>query len=158
HRRSAPAVRDQAEAALAVDKLIGWEQLLQQQRSYLEDFWTNSDVFLEGAPGLQQTMLVSMLHVLRCAAASAAPATAVEPLRGVGYDGPTFWDAETFALPMLTCTVPSAARDQLTWRRNTLTQARERAEELGLAGAAFPWRTITGKECSGYWPAGTAAF
>ena len=27
-----------------------------------------------------------------------------------------------------------------------------------LAGAAFPWRTIRGQECSGYWPAGTAAF
>jgi len=27
-----------------------------------------------------------------------------------------------------------------------------------LAGAAFPWRTIGGAECSGYWPAGTAAF
>ena len=29
---------------------------------------------------------------------------------------------------------------------------------LGLEGAAFPWRTIRGQECSGYWPAGTAAF
>jgi len=28
---------------------------------------------------------------------------------------------------------------------------------LGWAGAAFPWRTIRGHECSGYWPAGTAA-
>ncbi|MGH3374129.1 MAG: glycosyl hydrolase family 65 protein, partial [Actinoallomurus sp.] len=27
-----------------------------------------------------------------------------------------------------------------------------------LQGAAFPWRTIEGDECSGYWPAGTAAF
>jgi len=27
-----------------------------------------------------------------------------------------------------------------------------------LQGAAFPWRTIDGQECSGYWPAGTAAF
>ena len=34
----------------------------------------------------------------------------------------------------------------------------ERAAQLGLAGAAFPWRTIHGEECSGYWPAGTAAF
>src|SRR5207237_6466057 len=24
--------------------------------------------------------------------------------------------------------------------------------------AAFPWRTIRGQECSGYWPAGIAAF
>ncbi len=36
--------------------------------------------------------------------------------------------------------------------------ARERAATLGFAGAAFPWRTIAGEECSGYWPAGTAAF
>ncbi len=34
----------------------------------------------------------------------------------------------------------------------------ERAAELGLPGAAFPWRTISGRESSGYWPAGTAAF
>jgi trehalose/maltose hydrolase-like predicted phosphorylase len=36
--------------------------------------------------------------------------------------------------------------------------ARERAAELGLKGASFPWRTIRGQECSAYWPAGTAAF
>ena len=40
---------------------------------------------------------------------------------------------------------------------------RSRAHALGransgLKGAAFPWRTIRGEECSGYWPAGTAAF
>ena len=29
---------------------------------------------------------------------------------------------------------------------------------MGLKGAAFAWRTITGQECSGYWPAGAAAF
>jgi alpha,alpha-trehalose phosphorylase len=34
----------------------------------------------------------------------------------------------------------------------------EHAKSLGLKGAAFPWRTIGGEECSGYWPAGTAAF
>jgi alpha,alpha-trehalose phosphorylase len=39
-----------------------------------------------------------------------------------------------------------------------LPEARQRAADLGLAGAAYPWRTIRGQECSGYWPAGTAAF
>ena len=29
---------------------------------------------------------------------------------------------------------------------------------FGCNGAAFPWRTIRGQECSAYWPAGTAAF
>ena len=46
----------------------------------------------------------------------------------------------------------------LRWRHSTLPTARARAHQLGLAGAAFPWRTIDGAECSAYWPAGTAAF
>src|SRR4029453_7989347 len=53
---------------------------------------------------------------------------------------------------------PEAARDVLTWRRLILDIAEERARELNLDGAAFPWRTIRGRESSGYWPASTAAF
>jgi alpha,alpha-trehalose phosphorylase len=48
--------------------------------------------------------------------------------------------------------------EALRWRHRTLDLANQRAKELGLRGAAFPWRTIHGEECSGYWPAGTAAF
>ncbi|HEX4214020.1 MAG TPA: glycosyl hydrolase family 65 protein, partial [Candidatus Dormibacteraeota bacterium] len=69
-----------------------------------------------------------------------------------------FWDSESFVLPVLTYTAPQAAGDALRWRHATLPGARERARVLGLAGASFPWRTITGAECSSYWPAGTAAF
>jgi len=79
-------------------------------------------------------------------------------LTGPGYSRHAFWDAETFVLPMLTFTTPDAAASVLRWRRSTLPLALDRAAQLGLAGAAFPWRTITGQECSGYWPAGTAAF
>ena len=61
-------------------------------------------------------------------------------------------------LPLLTYTRPHAVADALRWRHVTLDLARERARSLGLRGAAFPWRTIAGQECSGYWPAGTAAF
>ena len=58
----------------------------------------------------------------------------------------------------MTAVRPEVTRHALTWRHTTLAQARDRARTLDLAGAAFPWRTITGQECSGYWPAGTAAF
>jgi alpha,alpha-trehalose phosphorylase len=58
----------------------------------------------------------------------------------------------------MTAVRPEVVRHALGWRHATLGQARERARALDLAGAAFPWRTITGQECSGYWPAGTAAF
>ena len=69
-----------------------------------------------------------------------------------------FWDTETFVLPLLTYTQPRAAADALRWRHATLDLALERATTLGLDGAAFPWRTIRGQECSAYWPAGTAGF
>ena len=59
---------------------------------------------------------------------------------------------------MLTYTQPDAAADALRWRHRTLPSREARAEHAGPGGAAFPWRTINGEECSGYWPAGTAAF
>ena len=61
-------------------------------------------------------------------------------------------------LPVLTYTKPEAAASALAWRKLTMPVAQERAAELRLEGAAFPWRTIRGRESSGYWPAGTAAF
>src|SRR6202042_3670860 len=61
-------------------------------------------------------------------------------------------------LPVLMYTHPSAAADALRWRHLVLAEAKQHAIDLGLAGSAFPWRTIRGQECSGYWPAGTAAF
>ncbi len=85
-------------------------------------------------------------------------AIAAKGLTGSGYDGHAFWDTEAFVLPVLTYTAPRAAADALRWRHATLDLARARARQLGLQGAAFPWRTIAGEECSGYWPAGTAAF
>ena len=65
---------------------------------------------------------------------------------------------ETYVLRVLSYTAPHMARDALLWRHSTIPSAKARAEVLHLDGATFPWRTIRGEECSGYWPAGTAAF
>ena len=54
-------------------------------------------------------------------------------------------------------TAPEAAASALRWRQSLLGTARQRAVQLGFSGAAFPWRTIAGQECSTYWPAGMAA-
>src|SRR5207249_11919812 len=78
-------------------------------------------------------------------------------LTGPGYDGHTLWDMETFVPPVLTSTAPDCVADALRWRHSIRDLARDRARDLGLRGAAFPWRTIRGEECSGYWPASTAA-
>ena len=157
-RRSLPSVRDQVEAALAAAALSGWEGLLSAQRDYLDDFWDRADVEIEGDAELQQAVRFALFHVLQAGARAEGRAIAAKGLTGPSYDGHTFWDTETFVLRPLTYTVPHAVGDALRWRHATLDLAQERAKTLGFQGAAFPWRTIRGHECSGYWPAGTAAF
>ncbi|WP_433300054.1 glycoside hydrolase family 65 protein [Actinoplanes sp. CA-030573] len=156
--RSLPAIRDQVGAALASARLDGWEGLVEAQREYLDAFWDHSDVKVEGDPEVQQAVRFGLFHTLQAGARAEQRPIGSKGLSGPGYDGHTFWDAETFVLPALTYTQPSAAADVLRWRHSTLDLARERAQTLGLQGAAFPWRTIRGQECSAYWPAGTAGF
>jgi alpha,alpha-trehalose phosphorylase len=156
--RSLPAVRDQADAALAAAMQTGWEGLLAEQRSYLDRFWACADVELDGDSAIQQAVRFGLFHILQAGARAEGRAIAAKGLTGPGYDGHAFWDTETFVLPVLTYTAPDAAAHALRWRHSTLPLAIERARQLRLNGAAFPWRTIRGEECSGYWPAGSAAF
>ena len=157
-QRSVPSLRDQVDAALAEARHSGWEGLCRDQRDYLDDFWRQADVELDGDDELQQAVRFGLFHVLQSAARAEGRAIPAKGLTGPGYDGHTFWDSEMFVQQVLTYTAPGATRDALLWRHMTMPLAKERAQQLGLAGAAFPWRTIRGQECSGYWPAGTAAF
>ncbi|HLI55041.1 MAG TPA: glycosyl hydrolase family 65 protein [Acidimicrobiales bacterium] len=156
--RSRPAVRDQVVAALAGARQRGWDGLVSEQRSYLDDFWAGADVEVDGDPQVQQAVRFGLFHIAQSAARAEQRPIPAKGLTGPGYDGHTFWDSEMYVLPVLTCTIPHAAADALAWRASTLPLAEARAAGLGLDGAAFAWRTITGAECSGYWPAGTAAF
>jgi trehalose/maltose hydrolase-like predicted phosphorylase len=156
--RSETAIRDQVAAALASARFSGWDGLVKQQAEFLDDFWDGADVEVHGHPELQQAVRFALFHVLQAGARAERRAIPSKGLTGAGYDGHTFWDTEGFVLPVLTYTMPHAAADALRWRHSTMAEAKERAAVLGLRGAAFPWRTIRGHECSGYWPAGTAAF
>ncbi len=156
--RSTAALRDQVAAALTRARRTGLADLLAEQRAYLEEFWDGADVRVEGDPELQQAVRFGLFHVLQTGARAERRCLPAKGLTGPGYEGHTFWDSEAYVLPVLTYTQPQAAADALRWRHSTLDLAKERAATLGLRGAAFPWRTIHGQECSGYWPAGTAAF
>lgn len=157
-QRSLPAIVDQVEAALDASRYTGWDGLVDAQAEYLDAFWAKADVEIDGDPRLQQAIRFCLFHVLQAGARAEKRAIGAKGLTGQGYDGHTLWDAETFVLPVFMYTQPEAAADVLRWRHSTLEIAREHAAHLGLKGAAFAWRTIRGEECSGYWPAGTAAF
>ncbi len=157
-QRSLPALRDQVVAAMTAARYVGFDGLAQEQREYLDAFWDAADVRIEGDQEVQQAVRFGLFQVLQAGARAERRPIAAKGLTGPGYDGHSFWDTEMFVLPVLTYTQPDSVRQELTWRHSTLDLARDRAHTLGLRGAAFPWRTIHGEECSAYWPAGTAAF
>jgi alpha,alpha-trehalose phosphorylase len=156
--RSVPALRDQVSAAIAAAWHTGWDGMQAEQRNFLDGFWKYADVQIEGDPELQHAIRFALFHLLQAGARAETRALPGKGLTGPGYDGHAFWDSESFVLPVLTYTSRGSARDALIWRHSILPAARDRAAQLGLSGAAFPWRTIAGEECSAYWPAGTAAF
>ncbi|MDQ2755100.1 MAG: family 65 glycosyl hydrolase [Actinomycetota bacterium] len=156
--RSQPAITDQVAAALTAAVESGWEGLVAEHGAYLDEFWGRADVEVDGDEQVQQAVRFGLFHMLQASARSEGRAIAAKGLTGPGYDGHAFWDTETFVLPVLSYTAPESAADALRWRHSTLPKARARAAQLGLRGAVFPWRTINGDECSGYWPASTAAF
>jgi alpha,alpha-trehalose phosphorylase len=157
-QRSLTALRDQVFAALTGARRIGWDGLVAAQRAYLDEFWSRADVEVHGDVEIQQAVRFGLFHVLQAGARGEERPIPAKGLTGPGYDGHAFWDTEAFVLPVLTLTAPDAAASALRWRRSTLPAAQQRAAQLGFKGAAFPWRTIAGQECSGYWPAGMAAF
>ena len=152
------SLRDQVDAALVVASRAGWSGLLVEQRRFLTDYWDRADVEIDGDDEIQQAVRFSLFHVLQSGARNVRRGIPGKGLTGTGYDGHAFWDSETFVLRVLTYTLPEAVAHALSWRHDTLASAKVRAVVLGLDGAAFPWRTITGDACSSYWPAGTAAF
>jgi alpha,alpha-trehalose phosphorylase len=156
--RSRPALRDQTAGALAGARYTGWQGLLDAQHAYLDDFWDSADVEVEGDPECQQAVRFGLFHLLQVSARAERRPIPAKGLTGTGYDGHTFWDTEGFVLPVLTYTAPQTVADVLRWRASLLDLAKQRADQLGLVGAKFPWRTIHGESCSAYWPAGTAAW
>ena len=134
----------------------GFDALLAAQRTALDAAWETADVVLDGDDELQQAIRFAMFHLIQAGRADGDRTIPAKGLTGNGYDGHVLWDTEGYVLPVLTYVAPELARSALRWRHAHLPQARDRAAELRLPGATFPWRTIGGQECSGYWPAGTA--
>jgi trehalose/maltose hydrolase-like predicted phosphorylase len=157
HEAGSDSVLAEASATVSSALDLGWDGLLAGQRAALDEFWATADVEVDGDPELQQALRYTAFQLFCSAACISDAPVGAKGLTGIGYSGHTFWDVEGFVLPALTLLRPDAASRLLRWRSATLDEARDRARTLGLEGASFPWRTISGRETSAYWPASTAA-
>ncbi len=148
------------EAKSVMGRVFGTvESLYDAQRRYLDAFWRSAGMEIDCDDDSSIATLFNQYQLLQSCGDDGVGSVASKGLSGEGYEGHYFWDTEIYVLPFLTYTSPELARKLLGYRYNALPEARENARMLGHAkGALFPWRTISGRECSGYFPSGTAQY
>ncbi|MGH2843325.1 MAG: glycoside hydrolase family 65 protein [Solirubrobacteraceae bacterium] len=156
---SIPEQLDRSRRVLDRALSAGFEHLLSEQRSYLDEFWHRADVEVGGAHSqAQQSLRWGLFQLLQATARADGAGIPAKGLTGQAYDGHYFWDMEMYMIPFLIYTDPRSAQNLLLFRYHLLDAARERAREVSQKGALFPWRTINGQEASAYYAAGTAQY
>ena len=150
---------DAAKDLAAKAAQAGFARLRNDQIAYLKRFWDHADVIIKGDPALQQGIRVNMFHVLQSSGRDGKSAIGAKGLTAEGFCGHYFWDTEMFIVPFFLYNDPSISRKLLEYRYYTLDKAREGARKLAHPkGALYPWRTLSGEECSSYFPASTAQY
>lgn len=138
---------------------IDFEEALREQTAYLETFWSDTDIQIEGDQQLQEGIRFNLYHLLQSAGRDRFSNIAAKGLSGEGYEGHYFWDTEIYMVPVFLLSNPEIARQLLLFRYSILDGAREHAKIMGhKKGALYPWRTISGSECSSYFPSGSAQY
>ncbi|TNC41805.1 glycoside hydrolase family 65 protein [Mumia zhuanghuii] len=158
--RGVPAreLLDRCRRTLDRVKAEGVRRQFEDQKSWLDDYWSKADVTIGGQSALQQAMHWNLFQVAQASARAEGAGIPAKGVTGSGYGGHYFWDTEIYVLPFLTYAYPQLARAALRFRYNMLPAARRRARDLSNRGALFPWRTINGEEASAYYAAGTAQY
>ncbi|MCG0278296.1 MAG: glycoside hydrolase family 65 protein [Thermanaeromonas sp.] len=139
-------------------KKDGFQILEKEQEEFLAGFWEDADIKIEGDPAAQQGIRFCLFSLLQSTGRDGKTNIAAKGLTGEGYGGHYFWDSDIYVLPFFLFTWPEVAKALLLHRYSLLDAARSRARELRHKGALYPWRTISGLECSAYFPAGTAQY
>lgn len=151
--------RGRAESLMKQAVSVPLSHWYEEQKRYLGQFWETGDVRLEGDDALQSAVTYDLYQLIQSVGKDPHSGVAAKGLSGEGYEGHYFWDTEMYIEPYFLLTRPEIARNLIAYRYDTLDAARENARILGhKKGALYPWRTITGKECSGYFPSGSAQY
>ena len=120
---------------------LGFDRLLVQQRRIWAARWADVDVRIPADADAQHAVRYALFQLRAHTAGLDEVALGARGLTGAGYSGHVFWDADVFVLPALASIDPDAARALVEYRLRRLPAARDRARELGYAGARFPWES-----------------
>lgn len=133
--------------------------LYDEQEDFLKEYWDSSQVDIYGDDDLSSAIYYNLYQLMQSVGKDPYSNIAAKGLSGEGYEGHYFWDTEMYIQPFFLLTQPHLTRNLIAYRYEILDYAREHAKIMGHDhGALYPWRTIMGKECSGYYPSGSAQY
>jgi len=151
--------KQQAEEELKQALGISLEKHYEEQKAYLANYWEQSALEIEGDEELSLAVRYNLYQLVQSVSKDEYGNIAAKGLSGEGYEGHYFWDTEMYIQPFFVLTNPDISRNLISYRYKTLDEARENARICGhKKGALYPWRTIEGSECSGYFVSGTAQY
>jgi alpha,alpha-trehalose phosphorylase len=151
--------RDQAGIEIDYALSIPLEEYYAKQEEYLKEYWENCYVEIDGDDEINMALRYNLYQLIQSVGKDQYCNISPKGLSGEGYEGHYFWDTEMYSQPFFTITNPAISKKLIEFRYETLDMAKEHARILGhKRGALYPWRTIMGRECSGYYPSGSAQY
>ena len=145
-----------AENAINSALLIGFNQLLQDQKNAWAKIWEMSDITIDGDVKAQQGIRFNIFQLNQTYSGKDSRLNiGPKGFTGEKYGGSTYWDTEAYCIPFYMATKDQqVARNLLTYRYNHLEKAIENAEKnLGFKNGAalYPMVTMNGEECHNEW-------
>ncbi len=138
---------------------FGKKHWYEKQKLFLDEFWKKAHLSIDGDPKTERSLNYNLYQLLSSAGADGHSNISAKGLSGEGYEGHYFWDTEIYMIPFFLHTNIDTALSLIKYRYNILDNARARSLQMGhKKGAKIPWRTISGDECSPYFPAGSAQY
>lgn len=134
---------------------LGFERLLEEQKSAWAKIWEMSDITIQGDVKAQQGIRFNIFQLNQTYTGTDSRLNiGPKGFTGEKYGGSTYWDTEAYCIPFYMATKnQEVARKLLKYRYNHLGKAIENAKKLGFTkGAAlYPMVTMNGEECHNEW-------
>lgn len=144
-----------AKKAIEKAKHIGYNQLLEDQKTAWAKIWEMSDITIDGDVKAQQGIRFNIFQLNQTYLGKDSRLNiGPKGFTGEKYGGSTYWDTEAYCIPFYMATKDQqVARNLLAYRYNQLDKAIENAGKLGFTNGAalYPMVTMNGEECHNEW-------
>ncbi len=129
------------EQSSLVQRPVDYNAALSSHSACWNKRWKTADFRIQGLERDQGALRYNIFELLAaCPLHQVKASIGARGLSGEMYEGCVFWDNEIFQLPFFCWSEPLSAKRLLSFRYQTLDEARKRAAELWFRGALYPWQ------------------